>query len=179
MVVHFVASINYDGEIFRTMEKKGQYGVYVLIFEIWLRKGGIYVEIIFSEYLISTDKSKLNVDVIHKFLSRSYWANLRPIETIIKSIDHSSLCFGVYHGVRQIGFARIVTDRATMYWLDDVFIDEEYRGKGIGKRLIATIVNYDELQALNGMLLTADAHGLYEQFGFAVNSKKAMIRKAK
>jgi GNAT superfamily N-acetyltransferase len=137
------------------------------------------MEISFSEYLISTDKSKLNIDVIFNFLSRSYWANHRPIETIIKSIDHSSLCFGVYHGTRQIGFARIVTDLATMYWLCDVFIDEEYRGKGIGKKLIETIVDCDELQGLNGILGTADAHGLYDQFGFVVNPGKAMIRKAR
>lgn len=83
------------------------------------------MEVIYNDYVINTDKTRLNHETIVKFLSRSYWANTRPIECIIKSIENS-LCFGVYDEERQIGFARIVTDRATMYWLCDVFIDEQF-----------------------------------------------------
>jgi GNAT superfamily N-acetyltransferase len=135
------------------------------------------MEVSFSDYLISTDRTRLDQKTIFRFLSQSYWANTRPFEQIVASIDNS-ICFGVYHGERQIGFARIVTDRATMYWLCDVYIDEEYRGKGIGKNLIKTIVEFEELRGLFGVLGTTDAHGLYEQFGFVRNPDRAMIRMA-
>jgi len=100
----------------------------------------------------------------------------RPIETINKTIENS-VCFGVYHGSRQIGFARVVTDEAVIFWLGDVFIDEEYRGKGIGKKLIETIVNDDKFKGLYGLLGTADAHGLYEQYGYIKEPEKCMVRK--
>ena len=86
------------------------------------------------------------------------------------------MCFGAYHGGKQVGFARVVTDRATMYWLCDVFIAEEYRGKGLGKRLIRCIVECDELQDLVGILGIRDAHGLYEQFGFKRDQNRFMRR---
>lgn len=86
----------------------------------------------YDEYLISTDRSRLQFETIHKFLAASYWANKRSVKTINKSIE-TSLCFGVYHDDRQIGFARVITDWATTYWLCDVFIDEEYRGRGIAR----------------------------------------------
>ncbi len=135
------------------------------------------MEVNFSDYLISTDKTRLDLETICRLLSKSYWANTRSIERIIKSIENS-LCYGVYHEERQIGFARIVTDGATMYWLCDVIIDEQYRGNGIGKKLIETIVHFEELQSLIGVLGTADAHGLYEQYGFERNPERAMIRRA-
>jgi len=134
------------------------------------------MEVKFDEYLISTDKALLNKETIYSFLARSYWASKRPIETIDKTIDNS-VCFGVYHGSRQIGFARVVTDEAVIFWLGDVYIDEEYRGKGIGKKLIETIVNFDKFRGLSGLLGTADAHGLYEQYGYIKELEKCMIRK--
>ncbi|MBM7865894.1 GNAT family N-acetyltransferase [Heliobacterium gestii] len=129
-----------------------------------------------KDYLISTDKSLLDHETIYRFLASSYWANKRPTEAINKSIE-TSLCYGVYLGNRQIGFARVVTDFATMYWLADVIIDEEYRGRGIGKKLVETIVASEELKGLNGILGTLDAHGLYEQYGFEKNVNRFMVKR--
>jgi GNAT superfamily N-acetyltransferase len=114
---------------------------------------------------ISTDKSRLDMEVIKGFLSRSYWANNRSEAVIQASID-GSLCYGVYDGDKQIGFARVITDFATTYYVCDVFISEDYRGKGIGKTLIETITTSDELRNIQGILTTKDAHTLYEQYGF-------------
>ncbi|WP_088103577.1 GNAT family N-acetyltransferase [Halalkalibacter urbisdiaboli] len=124
---------------------------------------------------ISTDKSRLNLETIYAFMERSYWANKRSKEKIKKSIEQS-LCYGVYYGHEQIGFARVITDGATMYWLCDVFIDEAYRGNGIGKKLVDTIIHSDELKDLFGYLGTKDADMLYEQFDFSVESEKVMTR---
>jgi GNAT superfamily N-acetyltransferase len=116
--------------------------------------------------LISTDPGRLDVSVISGFLSRAYWAVGRPHEVIEKSLQNS-LVFGIYDGERQIGLARVVTDYATFAWLCDVFVDEQYRGQGIGKWLMATIMVHPRLQGLRRFLLaTRDAHGLYSQFGF-------------
>ncbi len=116
--------------------------------------------------LISTDPERIDVDKVVEFLKRSYWANDRPRERIEASLQNS-LVFGVYDGSKQIGVARVVTDYATSAWLCDVFIDEAYRGQGIGKWLIATILSYPGLQGLHRMMLaTKDAQGLYRQFGF-------------
>lgn len=120
-----------------------------------------------DDYLISTDPSKLNIEVIHKYLSQeSYWAKDIPFETVKKSIEHS-LCFGLYHLQEQIGFARLITDKATFAYLADVFVLKEYRGKGLSKFLMATIQSHPELQNLRRWLLaTKDAHSLYELFGW-------------
>jgi GNAT superfamily N-acetyltransferase len=116
--------------------------------------------------LISTDPQRLDLEAICDFLSRAYWSQNRPRETIKLSLQHS-LVFGIYDGARQVGMARIVTDYATFAWLCDVFIHEDYRGKGIGKWLMASIISHPELQGLRRFLLaTRDAHGLYSQFGF-------------
>ena len=116
--------------------------------------------------LISTDPSRLDIDSVCDFLARSYWAQDRPREIIAESLDRS-LVFGVYDGKRQVGLARVVTDYATFAWLCDVFVDEAYRGQGIGKWLMATILNYPGLAVIRRFLLaTRDAHGLYRQFGF-------------
>ncbi len=119
------------------------------------------------ELLISTDKSKLDIPLIHNFLSKeSYWAKNIPIELVKKSVANS-LCFGVYLDGRQIGFARVMSDCATFAYIADVFILAPYRGKGISKKLMEFIKEHPELQGLRRwMLATADAHGLYKQFGF-------------
>lgn len=118
-------------------------------------------------YLISTDHTKLDIGVIHQYLSEeSYWAKHIPLEVVKRSIDNS-LCFGLYHLGKQIGFARLVTDKATFAYLADVFIIEMYRGKGLSKWLVQTIQAYPEVQGLRRWMLgTRDAHGLYAQFGW-------------
>lgn len=116
---------------------------------------------------ISTDKTKLNIQVIHNYLSQdSYWAKKIPIETLQRAIDNS-LCFGVYVDNEQVGFARVTTDYSTFAYLADVFVLPAYRGKGLSKQLIKYIVEYPSLQGLRRWMLgTADAHGLYRKYGF-------------
>jgi GNAT superfamily N-acetyltransferase len=125
-------------------------------------------EIHHGDLLISTDKALLDRAFIHGFLSeRSYWAKDIPVETVNRSIEHS-LCFGVYHAGKQIGFARVVTDCATFAWLADVFIDESQRAQGLGKKLVPVILAHPQLQGLRRFMLgTRDAHGLYARYGFA------------
>ena len=116
--------------------------------------------------LLSTDKSKLDLIIIHNFLKTSYWAKDIQISVVEKSINNS-LCFGVYAFNKQVGFARVISDYATFAYLADVFILESFRGKGLGKWLIQSILEYSELQNLRTWLLsTADAHELYRQFRF-------------
>lgn len=120
-----------------------------------------------GEYSISTDRDRLNVELIHNFLSKNtYWAKGRTLKTVQRSINHS-LNFGLYKGGQQIGFARVVTDYATFAWLADVFLLDEHRGLGLGKWLIEIIVSHQDLQGLRRWLLaTRDAHGLYSLYGF-------------
>jgi GNAT superfamily N-acetyltransferase len=126
-----------------------------------------------NQFIISTDKSQLNMGFIHDFLSKeSYWAKNIPIETVQKCVD-GSCCFGLYvkeNSIsKQIGFARVITDFATFGYLADVFIIETYRGKGLAKWLMEMIMKHPELQGLRGWLLaTKDAHALYAQFGFSL-----------
>ena len=115
--------------------------------------------------LISDDKSLLQIERICALLKTSYWAGERSRETIARSIEHS-LCFGVYQNGEQVGFARCVTDYATMFWLADVILDERVRGQGLGKALVDTIIDHELLQGLVGTLATRDAQGLYQRFGF-------------
>jgi GNAT superfamily N-acetyltransferase len=123
------------------------------------------MEINFDDYLISDNKELLDIKTIKGFLARSYWANNRSEERTDISIQNSD-CYGVYHGNKQIGYARVVTDHATMFYLCDVFIDEEYRGKGIGKKLIESLITSEELKDLMGLLGTQDAHEFYNQYDF-------------
>jgi len=118
-------------------------------------------------YLISTDPARLDIAVIHQYLSKeSYWAQNIPKEVVQRSIDHS-LCFGLYYNEQQIGFARLVTDRATFAYLADVFILPGHRGKGLSKWLMENIHAHPDVQGLRRWLLgTRDAHGLYAQFGW-------------
>jgi GNAT superfamily N-acetyltransferase len=120
-----------------------------------------------EEFCISTDKTKLDVDSIHGFLStKAYWCLNIPKDTVQKAIQNSR-CFGVYQNEKQIGFARVISDFSTIAYLGDVYILEEYRGKGLSKWLIETIMSDPNLQGLRRwILLTADAHGLYRQFGW-------------
>lgn len=117
--------------------------------------------------LISDDPARLDRELVHRFLSeRSYWARGVPPEAVNRSLDHS-LCFGVYQAGQQIGFARVVTDFATFAWLADVFVVEDKRRQGLGKKLIATVLAHPRLQGLRRFMLgTRDAHGLYARFGF-------------
>jgi len=117
-------------------------------------------------YLISTDKSKIDIATVHRFLSQSYWAEGIPIEIVKRGVDNS-LCFAIYQGERLIGFARVITDFATFGYLADVFILPEERGKGLSKWLMRVILDHPRLQGLRRFTLaTRDAHGLYAQFGF-------------
>jgi GNAT superfamily N-acetyltransferase len=118
-------------------------------------------------YLVSTDPSRIDLDRVRAFLTRSYWAEGIPRETVARSIEHS-IPFGLYDGREQIGFARVVTDRATFAWLADVYVEEGHRGKGLGKLLMCAVMAHPELQSLRRWMLgTRDAHGLYRQFGFS------------
>lgn len=133
-----------------------------------------------NEFVISTDKNKLNVETIHNYLcNESYWAKNIPIEIVKRSID-GSCCFGLFVNEnsisKQIGFARVVSDCATFGYLADVFIVDAYRGKGLSKWLMETIMNCPDLQGLRRWLLaTKDAHGLYTKFGFSALDKPERI----
>jgi GNAT superfamily N-acetyltransferase len=116
--------------------------------------------------VVTTDCSRLDLDVIHGFLTTSYWARGILRETVARSMEHS-LCFGAFDGDRQVGFARVISDRATFAYVCDVFALESDRKRGIGKSLMAAIRAHPELQGLRRWTLaTRDAHGLYRQFGF-------------
>ena len=120
---------------------------------------------IVGNYKISTDKSLLSLQKIKELLSKSYWASDRSIEIIEKSVRNSD-CYGVYYNSEQVGFARVVSDYATVYWICDVYVDENHRGNGLGKELIRCITESDDFKEIRGILATKDAHGLYKQFGF-------------
>jgi GNAT superfamily N-acetyltransferase len=115
---------------------------------------------------ISTDKEKLQIDVIHQFLTETYWAKGRTLEEVKKTIEHC-LCFGMYLDGKQIGFARLATDYTVFAYLMDVFVLPEYRGKGYSKQLMKAINEEPQLQSCKvWMLKTSDAHKLYKQFGY-------------
>lgn len=122
---------------------------------------------VLGEFAISTDRSRLDVDVIQRFLIEgSYWARDRTLDQTKTAIENS-ICFGVYQGDRQVGFARVVSDRATFAYLGDVFILDEFRGQGLSKWLMETIIAHPDLQGLRRWVLaTRDAHSLYEKYGF-------------
>ena len=126
-----------------------------------------YCELQKGEYIISTNKEKIDIDVVHTFLSKdSYWAENIPKDIVERAIKNS-LCFGIYYKEIQVGFARAVTDKATFMYLADVFVLPAHRGKGLSKWLLQTIHAHPELQGLRRMMLTTkDAHGLYAQFGW-------------
>jgi GNAT superfamily N-acetyltransferase len=126
------------------------------------------MEISENGFIFSDKKELLNIEAIHHYLSvESYWAKNIPLETVKRSIANS-LCFGIYKNQEQVGFARWVTDKATFAWLCDVYVKENYRGQGLSKKLMSFMIFHPDLQGLRRyQLATLDAHGLYEQFGFA------------
>jgi GNAT superfamily N-acetyltransferase len=125
------------------------------------------VELRRGNFVISTDPARLDLDVIHGFLTNCYWARGIPREVVARSIEHS-LCFGIYDSDgKQAAFARVVSDFATVAYLGDVFVLEPHRGRGLGKWMVECVVAHPALQNLRRwILLTRDAHRLYKQFGF-------------
>jgi GNAT superfamily N-acetyltransferase len=120
-----------------------------------------------GKYVISADPDRLDLDVIHGFLTNCYWAKGIPRETVARSIEHS-LCFGIYDGSgSQVGFARVISDFATIAYLGDVFVLDSHRGRGLSRWLLECIMQHPALQGMRRwILLTRDAHGLYSKFGF-------------
>lgn len=119
-----------------------------------------------GDLTISTDPARLDLEAVHGWLSGTYWATSVPYEVVARSVQ-GSMAFGVYRGAAQVGFARVITDRATFAYLADVFIAEAERGNKTGEWLVETIMAHPELQGLRRwMLATRDAHGLYAKFGF-------------
>jgi N-acetylglutamate synthase-like GNAT family acetyltransferase len=146
--------------------------------DIWINKG----------FTISTNKEYLNVDLIHNFLSQeAYWSKGILKETVIKSIENTTLCFGVYKGeignevIEQVGFARVITDLATYAYLCDVFILPDYRKLGLSKWLMDIITNHSRLQEVRRfMLATNDAHALYSKYGFEqIGSPELFMQKVR
>jgi GNAT superfamily N-acetyltransferase len=119
-----------------------------------------------TEYEISTDPGRFDLDLVHEFLSSTYWARNIPRKVVEKSIQHS-LCFGAFCGGRQVGFGRVITDRATFAYIADVFVVPEHRRRGVSKLILRAMLDHPDVQGLRRILLaTQDAHGLYARFGF-------------
>lgn len=120
-----------------------------------------------TEFEVSSERERLDLDLIQRYLSEeSYWAQGRSRDVVARTVENS-LCFGMYDGNKQIAFARVITDYAVHAYIADVFVLEPYRGRGLGKRLVASILAHPQLQQIQKWSLdTRDAHGLYEQFGF-------------
>jgi N-acetylglutamate synthase-like GNAT family acetyltransferase len=119
-----------------------------------------------SPYEITCDKTRFDLDAIHRFLTQTYWSPGVP-RTVVERAMANSLCFGILLEDQQIAFARVITDKATFAYLADVYVLPEHRGKGLSLRLMERIVQHPDLQGLRRMLLfTLDAHSLYEKFGF-------------
>jgi GNAT superfamily N-acetyltransferase len=117
-------------------------------------------------YTLSADKSKLDPSVIHRFLTESYWSKGCSMDNVLRRIENS-MCFGVFADTIQVGFARVITDKASFAYVADVFILENHRGQGLSKQLVAFMLAHPDLQNLRRWTLaTRDAHGLYQQFGF-------------
>jgi GNAT superfamily N-acetyltransferase len=123
-------------------------------------------ELTFGDYLISTDPARLDVESIHAFLTRVYWSE-GISRDLVERASRGALCFGIYHLTGQVGYARIITDAATFAYLSDVYVLEEHRGRGLSKALMRCIMDHPSLQGLRRfVLVTKDAHKLYEPFGF-------------
>jgi GNAT superfamily N-acetyltransferase len=117
-------------------------------------------------YTVSTDPTRLDLHAVHAFLTTCYWCPGIPLDVVVRAA-RGSLCFGLYHADAQVGFARVITDRATFAYLCDVYVLEGHRGRGLGEWLMRVVVGHPALQRLRRFtLVTRDAHGLYERFGF-------------
>jgi len=134
------------------------------------------MDVNFGEYKFSDNKSLVSADKVCELLGKTYWANNRKREKTVKSIENS-MCIGIYLKEEMVGFARIVTDYATMYWLCDVIIDENHRKNGLGKKLLEVITNMKELDGIFGILATRDAQKLYEKYGFKKVDAERYMRK--
>lgn len=132
------------------------------------------MEEMFQEYLISTDKSKIQIEQVEKLMKQTYWAAERSMDVMQRAIANS-MCYGIYDKDQMlVGLARVVTDYATIYYVCDVIIDQQHRKCGLGKKLLHTITNDGEIKKLRGILVTKDAHGLYEKYGFLKSGDKFM-----
>jgi GNAT superfamily N-acetyltransferase len=119
-----------------------------------------------GDYTVSPDPARLDLAAIHRYLASSYWSPGLPLDILRRAVE-GSLCFGLYHRDDQVGFARVITDRATFAYLCDVYVLEPHRGRGLGRWLMETVVAHPDLQGLRRfVLVTRDAHRLYERFGF-------------
>ena len=138
----------------------------LVIFGLWRGGGKAAMDWRKAGFSINTDQGKLDRGAVHEFLRNSYWAKGVPREVVDRSIENT-LCFGVYEGERQVGFARVITDYATFGYLSDVFIVESHRGRGLATWMMEVILAHPDLQGLRRwMLATNDAHGLYRKVGF-------------
>ena len=128
-------------------------------------------------YRIVEDKEKIKADEVARLLKMTYWADTRPIEKIEKSMENSD-CYGLFiEGIDQlVGFARVITDYATTYYLCDVIIDNEYQHNGLGKALVSHIASLPRYADFRGLLVTKDAHGLYEKYGYEIINNRAMMK---
>jgi len=124
------------------------------------------VEVARGEYVVSTDKGRIDLKAVHAFLAGTYWSPEIP-ESVVRRAIAGSLCFGIYRGAEQVGFARVITDRATYAYLSDVFVLDAHRGRGLAKWMMEVIMAHPSLQGLRRFALsTRDARSLYEPFGF-------------
>lgn len=129
---------------------------------------------VFDEFTLTDEKDALDMGEIQRLLSKTYWASERTEEEIEVSV-RNSLCYSLYHKEYLVGFARIVTDYVSVFWLCDVVVDEDYRGRGLSKRLLDFIFTNNQYKGL-GILITEDTHGLYERYGYKLNRDNFMIR---
>jgi GNAT superfamily N-acetyltransferase len=131
-------------------------------------------------YVISTDGGRIDIEAVHAFLTQAYWSVGISYDVVRRAVEHS-LCFGLFHEGRQIGFARVLTDYSKFAYLSDVYVLPEYRGQGLGRWLIQVVFGHPELKDFNWMLCTRDAHGLYQQEGFVPlpNPEMYMVKKSR
>ncbi|MFL1406878.1 GNAT family N-acetyltransferase [Marinobacter sp. M1N3S26] len=122
-----------------------------------------------DDYLITDDKSRVQLDTVHRLLAATYWGDRRPRE-IIEHMIAGSICFGLYLGAKQIGFGRAVTDGATFTWVADIVVEPEFRGAGLGQWIMECLVAHPAIKGTQMVLQTRDAQRLYEKFGFSGNS---------
>lgn len=129
------------------------------------------------DFRIIEGADRISVSEVERLLKMTYWANRRSAETIVKSM-HNSACFGIWSDEEQklIGFARVISDYATTWYLCDVIIDPAYQHQGLGKQLVSHIASSPDFSGLRGLLLTRDAHGLYSRYGFESADGRAMVR---